>query len=169
MGRALMGPCDPGAGVVFYAVRHLLLVLHAGGSIVLIGAATHHALQMRHYLRGEYGREKLEKLYAKVVAVAYALTFVVGALLYPSYRVHVRGLWLDAHAPAFSNLFDVKETYASLTLVVAIALGALAFTLRPAETPALTRVYAVMSLVVCAVVWFNVVAGILVVSAHGVG
>ncbi len=52
-----MDPCAPGAGVVFYGVRRALLVLHAGGSIVLIGAATHHALQMRHYLRGRFGRE----------------------------------------------------------------------------------------------------------------
>ena len=161
-----MDPCAP---IVFYAFRRLLLVLHAGGSIVLIGAATHHALQMRHYLRGRYGREKLEKLYAKVVSVAYALTFALGALLYPSYRVHVRAFYLDGHAPGFAGLFDVKETYASLALVIAVALGAMAFTLRPAETPALTRIYAVMSLIVCAVVWFNVVAGLLVVSAHGVG
>ena len=164
-----MDACEPGAGVALYAVRRLLLVLHAGGSIVLIGAATHHALQMRHYLRGRFGREKLEKTYAKVVSVAYVATFVLGALLYPSYRVHVRGYYLDGHAPAFSGLFDLKETYASLALVVAMALGALACTLRPAETPALTRVYAVMSFIVCAVVWFNVVAGLLVVSVRGVG
>jgi hypothetical protein len=162
-------PCSPGAGVVFYGLRRLLLVLHAAGSIVLVGAATHHALQMRHYLRGRFGREKLEKLYAKVVSVAYVVTFVLGALLYPSYRVHVRGYYLDRAAPAFAGLFDVKETYASLALVVAVALGALAYTLRPAETPALVRVYAVMSFIVCAVVWFNVVAGILVVSVRGVG
>ncbi len=162
-------PCDPGAGVVLYGVRRLLLVLHAGGSIVLIGAATHHALQMRHYLRGRFGREKLEKTYAKVVSVAYVLTFALGAVLYPSYRVHVRGFYLDQHAPFFSGLFDVKETYASLALIVAIALGALAYTMRPAETPALVRVYVAMSFIVCAVVWFNVIAGILVVSAHGVG
>jgi hypothetical protein len=162
-------PCSPGAGVVFYGLRRLLLVLHAGGSIVLIGSATHHALQMRHYLRGRFGREKLEKLYAKVVSVAYVVTFALGAVLYPSYRVHVRGFYLDKHAPFFSGLFDVKETYASLALVVAIALGALAYTMRPAETPALVRVYAAMSFIVCAVVWFNVIAGILVVSAHGVG
>jgi len=164
-----MAPCAPGGGVLFYGVRRLLLVLHAGGSIVLIGASTHHALQMRHYLRGRFGREKLEKTYAKVVSVAYVLTFALGAMLYPSYRVHVRGYYLDRFAPEFSGLFDLKETYASLTLVVAVALGALAFTLRPTETPALVRVYAVMSLIVCAVVWFNVVAGLLVVSAHGVG
>ncbi len=124
---------------------------------------------MRHYLRGRYGREKLEKTYAKVVSVAYVVTFALGALLYPSYRVHVRAFYLDDHAPGFAGLFDVKETYASLALVVAVALGALAFTLRPAETPALTRVYAVMSFVVCAVVWLDVIAGILVVSVRGVG
>ena len=161
-----MDPCAP---VIFHGLRRLLLVLHAGGSIVLVGAATHHALQMRHYLRGRFGREKLEKTYAKVVSVAYVVTFVLGALLYPSYRVHVRGYHLDRHAPAFAALFDVKETYASLALVVAVALGALACTLRPAETPALVRVYAVMSLIVCAVVWFNVIAGLLVVSARGIG
>jgi hypothetical protein len=164
-----MDPCSPGEGAFLYGLRRLLLVLHAGGSIVLIGAATHHALQMRHYLRGRFGREKLEKLYAKVVSVAYVLTFILGGLLYPSYRIHVRGYYLDRHAPAFSGLFDIKETYASLTLMVAVALGALAFTLRPAETPALVRVYAVMSFVVCAVVWFNVIAGLLVVSVRGVG
>jgi hypothetical protein len=164
-----MDPCAPGGGVFLFGLRRLLLVLHAGGSIVLIGASTHHALQMRHYLRGRFGRAKLEKTYAKVVSVAYVLTFALGALLYPSYRVHVRGYYLDRVAPAFSVLFDLKETYASLTLVIAVALGALALTLRPAETPALVRVYAVMSLIVCAVVWFNVVAGLLVVSAHGVG
>jgi hypothetical protein len=162
-------PCSPGAGVVLYGLRRLLLVLHAGGSIVLIGASTHHALQMRHYLRGRFGREKLEKTYAQVVSVAYVVTFALGALLYPSYRVHVRGYYLDRFAPVFSCLFDVKETYASLALVVAVALGALARTWRPAETPALVRVYVVMSFVLCAVVWFNVVAGLLVVSARGVG
>jgi hypothetical protein len=160
---------DAGGDVFLYGARRLLLVLHAGGSIVLIGASTHHALQMRHYLRGRFGREKLEKLYAKVVSVAYVVTFAIGALLYPSYRVHVRGMFLDRHAPAYADLFDVKETYASLALVVAIGLGALALTLRPAETPALVRVYAVMSFVVCAVVWLDVIAGVLVVSVRGVG
>ncbi len=38
-----------------------------------------------------------------------------------------------------------------------MALGALAFTLRPAESRSLTRVYAVMSSIVCAVVWLNVI------------
>lgn len=162
-----MDACN--ADVFLHGARRLLLVLHAGGSIVLIGAATHHALQMRHYLAGRLGREKLEKTYAKVVSVTYVFTYVIGALLYPSYRVHVRGLWLERHALGFAELFDLKEVYASLTLVVAVALGAMALTLKPSEERALTRVYAVLSFIVCAVVWFNVIAGLLVTSVRGVG
>jgi hypothetical protein len=164
-----MDPCAPGAGVAFYDFRRVLLVLHAAGSIVLIGASTHHALQMRHYFRGVFTRERLEKTYAKVVSVAYVVTFILGAMLYPTYRVNVRAFFLDAHEPSMSALFDLKETYASLTLVVAVALGALALTLRPAKAPALARVYAAMSLIVCGVVWFDCIAGVLVLSARGAG
>lgn len=156
-------------GVFLYEIRRLLLVLHAGASIVLIGASTHHALMMRHYLKGRFAYQRLEKTYAKVVSVAYVITFALGALLYPTYRVHVRGYYLDRHAPAYAGLFDVKEVYASLTLTVAIALGAMSLTLRPAESKELLRVYAVMSFVVCAVAWFNVIAGLLVVSVRGIG
>lgn len=158
-----------GEGVIFFGARRALLLLHAAGAVVLIGAATHHALQMRHYLRGNFQREALEKTYAKVVSVAYVITFILGAMVYPSYRVQVRGLYLDRVEPGYAMLFDVKEVYASLTLTVAVGLGALAFTLRPAESPALARVYAAMSLLVCAVVWFDVIAGLLVTSVRGLG
>lgn len=164
-----MDVCAPDQTVFLYGARRLLLVLHTVGSIVLVGAATHHALQMRHYLRGKFVRIAQEKLWAKVVAIAYVFTFTVGALLYPTYRYHVRGLYLDRFAPTYSGLFDVKEVYASLTLVVAIGLGALAFTLRPAEERWLVHVYAVMSFIVCSVVWLNVVLGILVTSVRGIG
>lgn len=169
-GASMTPPCPDGLDQVFlYGARRLLLLLHAAGSIVLLGSSTHHALQMRHYLRGRFDREKLEKLYAKVVAVSYLFTFVMGALLYPTYRVHVRALYLDRYAPGYAGLFDMKEFYASLALLVAMGLGALAFTLRPAEQPWLARVYAAMSALVVAVVWFNVISGILITSVRGIG
>jgi hypothetical protein len=166
-----MNPCepDPSQAIALYGARRLLLVLHSAGSIVLVGAATHHALAMRHFLRGHFDRARSQATWARVVSVAYLVTFALGALLYPTYRVHVRGLYLDRYAPIYAGLFDVKEVYASLTLVVAIALGALAGTRWPSEPPAFTRIYAAMSFIVCAVVWFNVIAGILVVSVRGVG
>lgn len=167
----MIDPCAPPEteAVFLYGARRLLMVLHAAGSIVLVGAATHHALTMRHYLRDRFIRVATEKTWAKVVAVAYVFTFVVGALLYPTYRYHVRGIYLDRYAPLYAGLFDVKEVYASLTLVVALGLGALAFTLKPAEERWLVRIYAVMSFLVCGVVWLNVTLGILVTSVRGLG
>ena len=159
-------PCAPGAGVFLYEARRVLLILHAAGSIVLIGAATHHARLMRKSLRGRF--ERLEKTYAKVVSIAYLVTFALGALVYPSYRVHVRGEYLDRFAPAYAGLFDAKEMYATLCLIPALALGALAFVRGPTE-PVIARITAVLSYILCAVVWFNVIAGLLVVSVRGVG
>lgn len=160
---------DPSSTVFLYAWRRALLVLHMGGSIVLIGAATHHALHMRHYLRGRFNRAPLEKLYARVIAVAYVATFLIGAVLYPTYRVHVRGYYLDRYAPFFSGLFDVKEVFAALALLVAVGLGALASTFKPAEEKWFVPVYAAMSFLVCGVVWLNVIAGVVIVSVRGVG
>lgn len=167
----MIDPCAPAPGdeVFLFAFRRLLLVLHGAGSIVLVGAATHHALSMRHYLRGRFERVKQEQRWAKVVAVSYALTFALGALLYPSYRVHVRGYYLDRYAPGYAALFDVKEVYASLALVVALGLGLLARRFEPAKQRPLVRVYAAMSLLVCAVVWLDVIAGMLVLSVRGLG
>lgn len=158
-----------GEGVFLDGARRLLLLLHTASSVVLAGAATHHALQMRHYLRGRFEREALEKTYAKVVSVAYVVTFGLGALLYPSYRVRVRGYHLDREAPGYAMLFDVKEVYAALALFAAVGLGALAIVMKPREDRALVRVYAAMSVIVCLVVWFEMIAGVLVTSVRGVG
>lgn len=172
-----MTPCEPpeGASALFFEARRLLLVLHAAGSVVLVGAATHHAWAMRRLLRGDASRAALTATWARIVAIAYAATFALGAALYPAYRLHVRALYLDRYAPGYAALFDVKETYAALTLVLALGLGAVGkgfargATIAVPEGRALVRTYAAMSFLVCAVVWFNVVAGLLVTSVRGVG
>lgn len=163
--------CVPDAlhAIPLYGARRALLVLHDAGAVVLLGAATHHALAMVGWLRGRFDRLASEKTWARVASASYLLTFALGALVYPSYRYHVRGLYLDRHAPFFAGLFDVKEVFASLTLVVAVALGALSFTLRPREEPHLARIYAAMSLVVCGVAWLDAVLGVLVTSVRGIG
>lgn len=166
-----MDPCVPPESeqVFLYGARRLLLLLHGAGSIVLIGASTHHALRMRHYWRGKFFAIPQEKLWAKVSAFSYVLTFGLGSLLYPTYRYHVRGIYLDRYAPLYASLFDIKEVYASLTLVVALGLGALAYTLRPLEERFLVRIYATMSFLVCFIAWLSVALGILVTSVRGIG
>jgi len=164
-----MPPCTvpADAHTFLYGLRKLLLVLHFASSVALIGSSTHLLLQMPALLRGQ-SRVRLERIYGRVVAVAYALTMALGALLYPTYRYHVRALFLDQHHPMISNLFDVKENLATIALPLALALGALGGRLNEPEEKPFRKVYAAMSLFVAAVVWFNVVSGVLIVSYRSV-
>jgi hypothetical protein len=164
-----MPPCEiPHSAETFlYGARKLLLVLHFVGAVALLGSSTHLLLQMPALLRGQ-SRVRLERLYGLVVAVAYTLTYTLGALLYPTYRYHVRALFLDRHHPMVSNLFDVKENLATIALPLAFALAALGGRMTdPADKP-YRPVYAAMSLFVAAVVWFDVVSGVLIVSYRAV-
>jgi hypothetical protein len=81
----------------------------------------------------------------------------------------MRGHYLDRFAPLYARLFDVKETWASLALLVALGLGALAFAWRPREEPWIAPIVAGMSFVVCAVVWFDAIVGVLVMTVRGIG
>ncbi len=124
--RCAMPPCEvpPEAHTFLYAFRKLLLVLHFAGAVVLAGSSTHLALQMPALLRGA-SRVRLERVYGRVVAASFALTYALGALLYPTYRYHVRALFLDRHHPMVANVFDVKENLATIALPLALAHGAL--------------------------------------------
>jgi hypothetical protein len=155
--------------IAVYAIRRVLLGLHAAGALLLLFATARHGLLVRRYLVGRFDEVAREKRWARVVAFGYLWTFALGATLYPSYRYHVRGLYLDRHAPVLAGLFDVKESYAALTFVVALGLGALASTLRPSEERWLIPVYASMSVLVCAVVWLDAAIGVLVVAVGGIG
>ncbi len=169
MAAAPMPPCSvpPDAQTFLYGFRKLLLVLHYASSVALVGASTHLLLQMPALLRGR-SRVRLERIYGRVVAAAYALTYALGALLYPTYRYHVRALFLDRHHPMVSNVFDVKENLATIALPLALALGALGGRMADPEDKPFRPVYAAMSLLVAAVVWFDVVSGVLIVSYRSV-
>ena len=164
-----MPPCDvpQSAETFLYGARKLLLVLHFAGAVALIGSSTHLLLQMPALLRGQ-SRVRLERIYGLVVAGSYALTYALGALLYPTYRYHVRALFLDRHHPMVANVFDVKENLATIALPLALALGALGGKLTDPEDAPFRPVYASMSLLVAAVVWFNVISGVVIASYRAV-
>jgi len=155
------------AQTFLFAARKLLLLLHFAGAVVLIGSSTHLLLQMPALLRGA-PRVRLERIYGRVVAVSYTVTYLLGALLYPTYRYHVRALYLDRHHPMVSNLFDVKENLATIALPLALALGALCGRLTDPADRRHRPVLAAMSLFVALVVWFDVLSGVLIASFKAV-
>jgi hypothetical protein len=155
------------AGTLLEPYARFLVLLHAAAAIVLVGSSTHHLLVALGYTSRER-RVRLGRIYALVGACAYAVTFGLGALAYPTYRYHVRGLYLDRHAVWASNLFDMKENFAALGLPLVVGALVLSRVMDPAEDHALRRGYLVMVGLVAFIVWFNVVAGLLVTMARSV-
>jgi len=153
--------------VAFAGVARALVVLHAAASIVLIGASTHHAIIAWGYLRGRW-KLRLGRIYAATVASAYGATFVLGLLAYPTFRYHVRALYLDRYEAWASNLFETKENFAALGLpLVAIAFG-LSRVMTADDDRALVWSYALGVWLAAAIVWFAVFSGLVIALTRGV-
>jgi hypothetical protein len=148
-------------------LARLLVVLHAAAAIVLVGAATHHALVAIGYVRGVF-KVRLAKIYAPTVAVAWLVTFGLGLLSYPTFRYATRALYLDRYEPWASNLFDLKEHTAALGIPLVLGAWALSRVIDPKQDRALGRAYAAIVILVAAIVWFDVLAGLAITMAKGV-
>lgn len=144
-----------------------LVLAHAACAMVLIGASTHHLLITVGYLRGSF-KVRLGRIYAATAAVAYAATMILGGLAYPTYRYHVRGLYLDRHAVWAANLFDIKECFATIGLPLVLGALLLSRILDPRADRQLLLGYAFMVLGTAAIVWFNVISGLLITMTKGV-
>ena len=145
-----------------------LLILHALTAILLLGSMTHHVLIAVPYLWGNFKKVRLEKIYVKVGFVAYALTFGLGALIYPNYRYHVRHLHFDRELPWASNLFDIKEHWAGIGLALFIALLLISRVIEPKSDRMMLGVYVFLSAALALIVWFSLVSGLLLTSYRSV-
>lgn len=144
-----------------------LVVLHALSAMVLAGAATHQAWITLGLLRGE-PRDRLARVYAPIVGVAYLTTCALGALAYPTFRVRVRAEHLDLGARWASSLFDFKEHLASLGVPLALGAWALSRGLDSRAEPRGVPLYASLSIGAALVVWIAVVSGLVVTLERGV-
>jgi hypothetical protein len=72
-----------------------LLVLHTALAVGAVGAATHLALWMRGYWRGELGRHRAIRRFALLSLALHAAAFLCGNAIYPTYRVRVRAEYLE--------------------------------------------------------------------------
>lgn len=153
--------------IVLDGAARLLVLLHALAAIVLVGASTHHAIVAVGYLRGK-PKVRLGRIYAVVVAVAYAVTFGFGLLVYPTFRYHTRALYLDRYEHWAANLFDMKENFAALGVPLVIGTLVLSRVLDPKSDRLLVGPYAAFALLTAAIVWFDVIAGLLITMTRGV-
>lgn len=145
-----------------------LLVLHGLLSLALGGASTHLAIVAVRLLRGDRGLARLARIYSRTVGLVFVAAFGVGLLLYPTFRYHVRAIFLDRHEPWAANLFDIKEHMAALALPFALALLFVGPKLHPETEPAIRPWFALAALVTWAAVAFSIVSGLLITNVRGV-
>jgi hypothetical protein len=129
-----------------------LLVLHACAAIVLIGSTTHHAIIAFGYLRGTH-KQRLGRIYAATIAVTYVITFGFGLLVYPTFRYHVRGLFLDRYDRWASNLFGMFL---------------LSRAMSSKDDRHLVGGYVALAWLTAFIVWFDVIAGLIITNVRGI-
>ena len=153
--------------IAFNGAARALVVLHAMAAIVLVGASTHHAVIALGYLRGSF-KVRLGRIYGATVAIAYGVTFAFGLFAYPTFRYHVRGLYLDRFEPWASNLFDTKENFAALGLPVVVCVFVMSRAIDPKADRDLVKAYAAFVILTAAIVWFDVISGLAITMTRGV-
>lgn len=72
----------------------LLLVGHAAGALLCVGLTTHLVFWLRRWSRGVPNHGSVRR-FALWAASAYAFTMLLGMALYPTYKVRVRGEYLE--------------------------------------------------------------------------
>lgn len=104
-------------GVWSTPAARVLLVLHLLVCAFAIGAVTHHWWVLR---KGDVPVPRLGK-FALWMAIGYALAWVTGVVIYPTYNVMIRkppiGV-LEKLTPAAVGLFEIKEHLGTIALVM---------------------------------------------------
>jgi hypothetical protein len=174
-----------------------LLVLHGVCAAVLVAASTHHLLWTRRYRRGSFDKMAGERTFALLASTAFLVTFLLGNLLYPTYKVRVRAEYLDSPAalteelklratqrlgtheesPAprprslasVARVFDIKEHWVALGCAASLALFALSRFAHPKEHPDVLPLYLGLSIVQCSTAWLGAIIGLVTASYRSVG
>ena len=140
----------------FYEV---LLLAHLFVTIVLVGSLTHNLLVVVKYVRGKFGKKKLEWLYVRVALWSYMIVYVLGALIYPAFRVHIRHHYFDPELPWATGLFEVKEHWGAVGVALFFVYYFLRKNLQPEKEREKLFFYVALCVLLNVIVWYKVVVG----------
>jgi hypothetical protein len=145
----------------------VLILLHLGATVFMLGAMTHQAFCVAGYLKGRYGRRALERQYGVWFLRAYAVVYLIGMLAYPAYKVHIDAAHFRPNVPWATGLFEVKEHWAVLGLAMVLGMVWLRRHFDPKKDREKMALYAPLCFLTNAVVWYVVIASCLVAMVKG--
>ncbi len=136
-----------------------LLLAHLLATFLLVGAMTHNLVIVIGYLRGKFGRQKLEWIYVRVSLWAYVIVYAIGALIYPAYRIYIRHDYFDPKLPWATGLFEVKEHWGAVGLGMFFVYYLLRKSFQPSEETDKLYLYVPLCVLLNLIVWYKVVVG----------
>ena len=102
-----------------------LVLLHGLLAVALIGSVTHQAIaatlkRVEFRARPRYARIRATdpNLYTGTIAILFLIVAVMGAVLYPQYRLVVRPLVQSMDLRAANGAFELKEHFSALGLLM---------------------------------------------------
>jgi hypothetical protein len=148
-----------------------LLIVHSLLAVALIGAITHQALSVCWPARQRPGsffasfRAVPSARYTNAIVVLFALTAIVGSLVYPSYRTSVRIVLESLRLHAANGTFELKEHFVSVGLGLLPAYWYI-WRQPPAEH---VRTRAIVTAILAFVVWWAFLVGHVLNNIRGFG
>jgi len=151
-------------------VYTVLLIIHGLVAVALLGAITHQAVSV---VRGSGPRSTSftsrytgvnQRAFTHAVIVLFLTTLVMGAIIYPYYRVNVRISFEEMRLAAAIGVFELKEHFAGIMLG-ALPLYAWAWRPEAAETRRSLRV--ALTLMLAFVVWWDFLIGHILNNIRG--
>ena len=148
----------------------VLLITHGLVAVALLGAITHQAVSV---VRGSGPRSTSftgrytsvnQRTFTRAVIVLFVSAVVLGALIYPYYRLNVRIPFEEMRLAAAVGVFELKEHFAGIALGV---LPLYAWVWRPeaAETHRSLRI--ALTVMLAFVVWWDFLIGHILNNIRG--
>jgi hypothetical protein len=149
----------------------ILLIIHGILAVLLLGAVTHQAIGAAwpaakrapgffNSLRSVNGMN-----YTNAIVILFVVTFVMGTIIYPTYRLNVRTVLQEYHFYKPEGAFEVKEH----VLAMSLALLPLYWLLwrRPTADNRIART-AITSIIAVSV-WWSFITGHVLNNIRGFG
>lgn len=149
-----------------------LLIVHGLLAVALLGAITHQTASAWLPARKPAGsfagrfRAVTAASYTNAIVALYVCTALLGAIIYPEFRISIRGVLEELDVPAAMGAFELKEHFAVVGLAVLPAYWYF-WRLPLAEEHGRTR--RVLTAVLAFIVWWNFLVGHVVNNLRGFG
>jgi len=119
--------------LVFESISKALLFLHLAAAVTALASGVHLALRLGSAVRPGGAYLPQTRTHATILAVSYVTVFVLGGMVYPTFRIRVRSDFMDAALPWATGLFEIKELLATTALLPVLAIFALSRSIDPRE------------------------------------